>query len=128
MLFRSPITAFLVAAVAFANAPAIGQKVAAMANNTELGRRGGDFLAGMRRSYESPFDPKNLKDNPLNLLSTVAGIAGFVAGPTVTNNNNITVNGVQDAGTFGREAGSAINNATVDSYKNVQQNQGTGLR
>lgn len=121
----SPITAFFTAAVAFlAYSPQIGEKIANYIESAEGGKGGvkgffEDWAAAIRPAFgESPEDTfRRIGLNPSLRSQALA----------ITNNNNITVNGIQDVDTFGREAGSVINNSMVESYKKVQAVQGGGL-
>lgn len=46
----------------------------------------------------------------------------------IENNNNITINGVQNPQAIGREVGGVINNITNESFKRTQATQGNGIR
>lgn len=85
----SPITAFLIAATAFANAPEIGSKIANIADKTETGQTVGESLLNFKEALQ-----KGGADIPTALAVGTASLFGLSKPATV--NNTFNINGVSD--------------------------------
>ena len=142
-LVLSPITAFFLAAVAFANAPAIGEKLGNLASETEAGQKIGDTLLTFRNALENASLGGS---DPLT-----AAVTGFVqasinnlkkdaiANPTSNristtniNNNNFTISGVRDSKEVAGEVKNILprqsNVVNQETLNRTDRTQGNSIR